>query len=110
MNQNGQLQTAPAKSPTTRPALSAINPNRERRWFEFDRSAVLRQIDQVQGTIDANATDLGMVAAEGVFEKALSDELLRSARALNAIAQELTALRGLVASTSGYPKAERKRA
>ncbi len=71
---------------------------------------MLRQIDLVQHTIDENADDLGMVAVEGVFEKPLSDELLRTSRALRLVAQELTALRGQVSRVSGYPKADKKRA
>ncbi len=49
-----------------------------------------------------------MVATEGVFEQPLSDGLLRSSRALRAIAQELKTLSGLVARTSGYPKIGKK--
>ena len=62
----------------------------------------------MHGTIDANASDLGMVAVEGVFDKQLSDELLRTSRSLHLISQELNALRGQVARASGYPKADRK--
>lgn len=70
---------------------------------------MLRQIDVVRGAIDENANELGMVAVEGVFEKSLSDELSRTSRALHVIAQELTALRGLVARANGYPKGDKKR-
>jgi len=109
MNQNAQLRTAHADSRPTRSQGSDISPELERRSFEFDRSAVLRQIDMVQGAIDDNANELGMVAAEGVFEKSLSDELSRASRALHVIAQELTALRGLVTRANGYPKGDKKR-
>jgi hypothetical protein len=86
-----------------------IGPGLERKWFEFDRSAVLRQIDLVQNAIDQNAEELGMVAAEGVFEKPLSAELLRASRALHAVARELSALHGLVEQTARYPKTKKKR-
>jgi hypothetical protein len=110
MNQNAQLRRAQSNDQPARSELVEITPALERRWFEFDRGAVLRQIDQVHGTIDQNANDLGMVAVEGVFDKPLSDELLRSSRSLHLIAQELNALRGQVARASGYPKAYKKSA
>ena len=110
MNQNAQLRTARASGRLVRSNLSDISQNLERKWFEFDRNAVLRQIDLVQGAIDKNAHELGMVAVEGVFEKLLSDRLLVTSRSLHAMAQELRALRGLVARTNGYPKGDDKRA
>jgi hypothetical protein len=104
---SAQLQTErtnqrPARDPDIAPRL-------ERKWFEFDRSAVLRQIDLVQNAIDQNAAELGVVAVEGVFEKPLSDGLLRASRALHLIAHELGALHGLVAHTTRYPKGRKKR-
>jgi hypothetical protein len=90
-------------------ALPNITPQLERRWFEFDRTAVLRQIDLVQGAIGGNVGDLEMVAVEGVFEKGLSGALSRTSRALHVIDAELTALRGLVTHTSHYPRAGKQR-
>jgi hypothetical protein len=116
MNQNAQLRTANTNAHTNgrtnghtngRSASSTrsdLTPKLERQWFEFDRSAVLQQIDLVRGTIDRNASDLGMVAVEGVFEKSLSEELSRTSRSLQVLAQELNSLRGQVARASGYPK------
>jgi hypothetical protein len=92
-----------------RPADPDIGPKLEHQWFEFDRTAVLRQIDKVRSAIDENAQELGMVAAEGVFEKPLSAELLRSSRALRTIAQELKGLRVMVTRTTGYPRVKKKR-
>ncbi len=108
MSQNAQLRKVHVDVRPTRSDVVEITPQLERRWFEFDRSAVLRQIDLVQHTIDENADDLGMVAVEGVFEKPLSDELLRTSRALHLMAQELIALRGQVSRVSAYPKADKK--
>lgn len=108
MNQNAQLRKVQSTDRPVRSSLEEVTPAIERRWFEFDRGAVLRQIDLVHGTIDENATDLGMVAVEGVFDKPLSDELLRSSRSLHLLAQELNSLRGLVARASGYPRANKK--
>jgi hypothetical protein len=110
MSQNVQLRKVHIDLHPIRSNVGGLLPQMERRWFEFDRSAVLRQIDLVQRTINENADDLGMVAVEGVFEKPLSDELLRASRTLQAMAQELTALRGQVSRVSGYPKADKKRA
>ena len=110
MSQNAQLRKVHIDVHPIRSNVGGIPPQMERRWFEFDRSAVLRQIDLVQRTINENADDLGMVAVEGVFEKPLSDELLRTSRTLQVMAQELTALRGQVSRVSGYPKADKKRA
>ncbi len=109
MSQNAQLRKVQIDVRPIR-SVAEITPQLERRWFEFDRSAVLRQIDVVQNTIDENANELGMVAVEGVFEKPLSAELLRTSRALRLMAQELTALRGQVSRVSRYPKADKKRA
>jgi hypothetical protein len=100
-------ETEPANEPPDQ--SPDIAPGLERKWFEFDRGAVLRQIDLVQNAIDQNAEELGMVAAEGVFEKPLSAELLRASRALHTIARELSALHGLVEQTARYPKTKRKR-
>jgi hypothetical protein len=89
MIQNAQLRTAHAKGRPARSDPSDIGPELERRWFEFDRNAVLRQIEMAQGALDENANELEMVAVEGVFEKSLSDELSRTSRSLYAISQEL---------------------
>jgi hypothetical protein len=88
---------------------SDIGPKLEHEWFEFDRDGVLRQIDKVRSAIDENAKELGLVAAEGVFEKTLSQELLRSSQGLRTIARELRRLRGMVTRTTGYTKAKKKR-
>ena len=44
-----------------------------------------------------------MVAAEGVFEDALSEELLRAVKELNSVTRGLTSLRKLVMRAEGYP-------
>jgi hypothetical protein len=83
-------------------SLADLTPATERRWFEFDRGAVMRQIDVLQKTIGRNADDMGMVALEGVFDKPLSDKLLRSSRSLLKMRRELNALRAKVMQASGY--------
>jgi len=67
---NDQLKTVPVDKRPVRGAAQDISPKLERTWFKFDRNVVLHQIDKIQGTINENAKQLGMVAAEGVFEKA----------------------------------------
>jgi len=108
MNQNAQLRRVSVDGRPSRSHLPDIAPKLDRRWFEFDRGAVLRQIDLVQDTIAENGNDLGMVAVEGVFDKSVSNELLRASRSLHAIAQELNALRSLVVQATDYPEGDRK--
>jgi hypothetical protein len=85
-----------------------MSPEIERSWFEVDRVAVLRQLDELTGAIDANAKELKMVAAEGVFDKSLSVELQRASRSLQAIAKDIGTLRGRVTRAEGYAKGTRK--
>ena len=108
MTPNAQPGTARPEKMSRSAAASDINPEIEHSWFEFDRIAVLRQLDELNGAIDANAKELQMVAAEGVFDKSLSVELLRASRSLQTIAKDVSALRGRVTRASGYPKAIRK--
>jgi len=63
-------------------------------------SLVLHQIDDLQRAIDDNAMELEMVAAEGVFIKSLSAQLLLASRTLKEIAPELRVLRRLVARST----------
>jgi hypothetical protein len=107
--QLAEIETDRANQRSAQTPAPGISRNLEHKWFESDRSAVLRQIDLVQGAIDRNAQELGMVAVEGVFEKPLSDGLSRASRALHAIARELGSLRVLITRSSRYPKAKRKR-
>ncbi len=108
MVQNAQPRTDPVDKRAARSVSLDISPRLERKWFEFDRSVVLRQIDTIQNAIDQNAKELGMVAVEGVFEKSLSYELSRTSRSLLATVQKLSSLRALVARAKGYPKANNK--
>ena len=110
MKQNTQLQTVHIVGRPAQSEPSDVAPGLERRWLEFDRDVVLRQIDLIKSTIDANVNDLGMVAVEGVFDKSLSNGLLRTSRSLQVIAKELNALRSLVVHATGYPKGDKKRA
>ncbi len=103
MGQHLQLRSTRTNNRLTRSAVSDFGSIVERRCFEFDRDTVLRQIDSVHCTIDKNAEELGMVAVEGVFEKLLSDRLLRTSRLLQGIASQLTALREEIVKAKGVP-------
>jgi hypothetical protein len=94
---------------STQFAATDISPDIERSWFEFDRSVVLGHLDDLNGAIDANANELMMVAAEGVFDKSLSDGLLRTSRALRTIANSIGALRNQVTQAANYPGGARKK-
>lgn len=80
----------------------------ERRCFEYDRGAVLGQIDSLHRALDQNSEELALIAEEGVFKKRVSDKLSRTARLLRSVSQELDGLRGRVAKTSTYPRGHKK--
>jgi hypothetical protein len=108
MTPNTQPITARPEKQSRSAVRIDLSPEIEHSWFEFDRMAVVRQLYKLNAAIDANAKKLQMIAAEGVFEKSLSVELLRTSRTLQTIAKDVTALRGRVTRASGYPKAIRK--
>ena len=101
MGQQLQFPKPSTDNRLNRSTVSDLSRTLERRWFEFDRDTVLRQIDLVQGTIDKNAEELGMVAVEGVFEKMLSDRLLRASRSLRGMAHQLSELRNQIVKSKG---------
>src|ERR1700730_11358615 len=86
-----------------------IGPDAERSWFEFDRGMVLRHLDDLNDAIEANANELRMVAAEGVFDKSLSDVLLRTSRTLRTIANGISTLRSQVTQAATFPGRPRKK-
>lgn len=101
MEQHSQFRSLRTNNRVTRSAVSDLGPRLERKCFEFDRDTILRQIDLIHGTIDKNAEELGMVAVEGVFEKPLSDRILRTSRSLREIASQLGALRVQIVKSRG---------
>jgi len=106
MNGDAQLRKAHVSGKSQ---LTSVEPDRdlERRWFEYDRGAVLGQIDLLHRAVDQNSEELAMVAEEGVFKKMVSDKLSRTARILRAISEELDGLRAQVAKTSTYPRSDK---
>ncbi len=107
MNKSAQVRRVHSGDRPTRSDSSHITPNLEHKWFEFGLSTVLRQINLIRSGIDENAKELEMVAAAGIFEKSVSDELLRTSRALQVMAGHVSGLRGLVARAGGYLKADK---
>jgi len=89
--------------------VTELTPGTERSWFEFDRAAVLRQLDDINRAIAANAVELKMVAEEGVFERPLSGDLSRAARVLRSIAKDLTNLRKTVIRVDQYSQGSKKK-
>jgi hypothetical protein len=92
----------------SRPTLENLSPEAERSWFEFDRDAVLRQLDDLRKAIGVDAKELGMVAVEGVFEPPLAGDLLRTSRSLEAVARQIANLWSEVSRANGYPKGKKK--
>ena len=101
---NGDAQLRKAHS-NTNSQIESLGEKRdlERRSFEYDRGAVLGQIDSLHRAIEQNSEELALVSEEGVFKKRVSDKLSRTARLLRAVSQELDGLRGQVAKTNDYP-------
>jgi len=89
--------------------LENLSPVVERNWFEFDRDAVLRELDDLRKAIAVNAKELGMVAVEGVFEPPLAGDLHRTSRSLQAVARQISNLWNEVSHASGYPKRSTKK-
>lgn len=108
MKTNAELRLVRVDS-SLRSEATDIGPDDERSWFEFDRGVVLRQLDDLNGAIDANANELRMVAAEGVFDKSLADVLLRTSRTLRTIANGISALRKQVTQAANYPGRPKKK-
>jgi len=104
MSGSQSLRSAGAQSQSGRSSVTYASQALEKRWFQFDRNAVLHQVDNMRWAIDQDASDLEMVAAEGIFEKALCDELVRASQALHRMALEMKVLRVHVGQARGYPK------
>jgi hypothetical protein len=102
-----ELQLIAHRKPS-RPTLENLTPEVERTWFQFDRDAVLRQLDELRKAIGVDAKELGMVAVEGVFEPPLAADLLRTSRSLQLVAKQIGDLWSEVSRASGYPKGKKK--
>jgi hypothetical protein len=65
--------------------------------FEADRSTLVRQLDGVRNAVEYSATEIGMIAAERVFDGQVSRILAGEVRAMRRMARELKDLRLAVA-------------
>ena len=86
--------------------LAEVSQEFERKWFELDRSDVIGQLSALRRALANGARQMEMIAAERMFHKGLSDEILEKAQALKRIARQLKELAVKVTSATGYPKAE----
>jgi hypothetical protein len=76
---------------------------KERDFFEFDRSVLIVQVKDLQLNIQRALTEISMVAAENVFDKPLSAKLKRKARDLDRMARRLDDL-GKVLARAKFPR------
>jgi hypothetical protein len=76
---------------------------KERDFFEFDRSVLIAQVKDLQLNIQRALTEISMVAAENVFDKPLSAKLKRKARDLDRMARRLDDL-GKVLARAKFPR------
>jgi hypothetical protein len=72
--------------------------------FQFDRDALLGQLEALLLVIRNAATEIAMVAAENVFDRRLSAELKRKARQLNREARRLETIGSAIARAKFPPK------
>jgi hypothetical protein len=60
--------------------------------FRFDRSVVVSQLYGLSRALSAGATEIELVAAERVFDRAFSSRLVRTARSLQRFAKQLNSM------------------
>jgi hypothetical protein len=72
-------------------------------FLKIDRSVLVGQLKALKQNLRSALTEIEMVAAETVFDKRLSAQLKRRARALNRTAERLDAL-GKVLARAKFPK------
>jgi hypothetical protein len=106
MNSNAQLRAVHAKRQPSSADPLYVSQQLEQKWFAFDRSTVLRQIDSTRTAIGEFANELEMVGAERVFEKPVSDILFRMSRRLKSIGRDLRAMQAAVTRAKGYERAD----
>jgi len=74
--------------------------------FELDRGALFGQVQALLLSVRNAATEIAMVANEGVFDKRLSAHLKRKARILNREARKLEAIGATIARAKFPTKKE----
>ena len=68
----------------------------QREIFEIDRSNLVRQLRTIRRAINESAEEMDMVAIEQVFVKRVSQALIRSARKLYGVAEDLNGLQRMI--------------
>lgn len=71
--------------------------------FELDRGALVGQVQALLLAVRNTATEIAMIAGEGVFDKELSVKLRRKAGVLNREAGRLEAIGGAIARAKFPP-------
>jgi hypothetical protein len=69
----------------------------QRSCFQADQNALFKELKSVEDVIEDGATEIAMIAAEGVFEEEVSRTLTGEARALRRMMRGLKDLRFEVA-------------
>jgi chaperonin cofactor prefoldin len=68
----------------------------QREIFEIDRSNLVRQLRTIRRAINESAEEMEMVAIEQVFVKRVSQTLIRTARKLYRVSEDLNGLQRLI--------------
>ena len=68
----------------------------QREIFEIDRANLVRQLRTIRRAINESAEEMDMVAIEQVFVKRVSQALVRTARKLYRVAEDLSGLQRLI--------------
>jgi hypothetical protein len=76
--------------------LTSLLDGDDSRIFEIDRSDLVLQLGTLQRAIDEGATEIEMVAVEGVFVEPVSQALIRAARKLSRVSEDLRVLHRMV--------------
>jgi hypothetical protein len=98
------IRPAYAVRPKSKTRNREISLALERKWFEFDRSAVTEVLTKLQRSIHDGAAEMEMIADEQMFDASLSRTLVRTARRLDRVVENLKGLGIEVNGATGYPK------
>ena len=85
----------PISSKTANQLMSLLDGD-DSRIFEIDRSDLVLQLGTLQRAIDEGATEIEMVAVEGVFVEPVSQALIRAARKLSRVSEDLRVIHRMV--------------
>ena len=83
-------------SPKTANQLMSLLEGDDSRIFEVDRSDLVLQLRTLRRAITESASEIEMVAVEGVFVEPVSQALIRAARKLSRVSEDLKVLHRMV--------------